>query len=79
MKKKSPYSMGHWNTKASIKLEIEESITIEMDLGESHYVEEFDRVALYEACKENPFWFLERIIAIDQSIERRNAKLEKVK
>lgn len=79
MKKKSPHSMAHRHIKANIRLKIEENITIKMDLGDSHYEETFDRVDLYEACKENPFWLLERIIAIDQSIERRNVKLEKVK
>lgn len=79
MKKNSPNSMGHWNTKASIKLNIEEDISIKMELGETIYEERFDRWQLYEACKKNPFWLFERIIAIDQSIERRNAKLEKAK
>lgn len=76
MKKNSPLSMTDWHTKANIKLKIDDTITIEMELGDSHYDETFDRIALYEACKEDPFWLFKRIIAIDQSIERRNKKLE---
>lgn len=79
MKKTSPNSITHWHTKASIKFKIEEDIVIEMELGETIYEERFDKYQLYEACKEDPFWIFKRVIAIDQSIERRNEKLEKVK